>query len=49
MEAQFMKDSIKLTMEITPKQVLLHCETNILPWKKESETIANNMMNLAKT
>ena len=43
-----MEDYIKPTVKLSPKQTILHCRTNNLPSSEDPETIANNIMNLAK-
>ena len=35
-------------MKLAPKQTILHCGTNNLPSNEDPETIAKNIMNLAK-
>ena len=48
-KTQCMEDYIKPTMKLVLKQTILHCGTNNLPSSKDPETIAKNIMNLAKS
>ena len=43
-----MEDYIKPTVKLAPKQIILHCGTNNLRSNEDPETIAKNIMNLAK-
>ena len=47
-KTQCMEDYIKPIMKLAPKQIILHCGTNNLPSNEDPETIAKNIMNLAK-
>ena len=48
-KTQCMEDYIKPTVKLAPKQIILHCGTNNLPSNEDPETIAKNIMNLAKS
>ena len=43
-----MEDYIKPKVKLIPKQIIFHCGTNNLPSKEDPETIAKNIMSLAK-
>ena len=43
-----MEDYIKPTVKLAPKKIILHCGTNNLLPHEDPETIAKNIMNLAK-
>ena len=43
-----MEDYIKPTVKLSPKQIILHCGTNNLPSSEDPETVAKNIINLAK-
>ena len=47
-KTQCMEDYIKPTVKLAPKQIILHCGTNNLPSNEDPETIAKNIINLAK-
>ena len=47
-KTQCMEDYIKPTVKLSPKQIILHCGTNNLPSSEDPETIAKNIINLAK-
>ena len=47
-KTQCMEDYIKPTIKLSPKQIILHCGTNNLPSSEDPETIAKNIINLAK-
>ena len=47
-KTQCMEDYIKPTVKISPKQIILHFGTNNLPSSEDPETIANNIINIAK-
>ena len=47
-KTQCMEDYIKPTIKLSPKQIILHCRTNNLPSSEDPETIAKNIINLAK-
>ena len=47
-KTQCMEGYIKPTVKLAPKQIILHCGTNNLPSNEDPETIAKNIMNLAK-
>ena len=42
------EDYIQPTVNLSPKQIILHCGTSNIPSSEDSETIANNIINLAK-
>ena len=43
-----MEDYIKPAVKLAPKQIILHCGTNNLPSNEDPETIAKDIMTLAK-
>ena len=43
-----MEDYIRPTVKFSPKQIILHCGTNNLPSSEDPETIAKNIINIAK-
>ena len=47
-KTQCMEHYINSTVKLSPKQVILHCGTNNLPSSEDPETIAKNIINLAK-
>ena len=53
-KTQCMENYIKLTIKLSPNQIIIHCGTNNLPSNEESVlneqpvTIADNIINLAK-
>ena len=47
-KTQGMEDYIRPTVKFSPKQIILHCGTNNLPSSEDPETIAKNIINIAK-
>ena len=47
-KTQCMEDYIRPTVKFSPKQIILHCGTNNLPSSEDPETIAKNIINIAK-
>ena len=47
-KTQCIEDYIKLTVKLSPKQIILHCRTNNLPSKDVKLTIAKNIINITK-
>ena len=43
-----MEDYIKPIMKLSPKQIILHCGINNLPSSEDPETVAKNIINIAK-
>ena len=47
-KTQCMEDYIKLTVKLSPEQIILHCGANNLRSSEDPETIVNIIMNFAK-
>ena len=47
-QTKCMEDYTKSTMKLSPKEIILHSATNNLPSNKDPETIAKNIINIAK-
>ena len=48
-KTQCIEDYIKPTVKLSPKQIILHCETNNLQSSEDAETIVKNIIDIAKT